>query len=105
MYAIRSYYEALTEEHGGLGQGKVPGFAGVYLRQGPGIPSIRCVVITSYSIHYTKLYEEVLINGVLGGSYHYTIVRFDIDLDDIYFKFPEHPPYNILAKPLDIGTL
>jgi hypothetical protein len=46
--------------------------------------------------------QETLINGVLGGSYHYTIVRFDIDLDDIYFKFPEHPPYNILAKPLDI---
>ncbi len=50
-------------------------------------------------------HEETLMNGVLTMSCHKTIVRFDIELDDIYFKFPEHPPYNILAKPLEIGTL
>lgn len=46
--------------------------------------------------------QETKVKGVLHTKVLRSIVKFDIELDDIYFKFPEHPPYNILAKPLEI---
>ena len=64
MYAIRSYYESLVPE-----PGKVllvhPEIVPDFVQQGrsnlagklPGIPEILHHVITSYSIHYTKLYD------------------------------------------------
>ena len=52
MYAIRSYYVHPQAVHpaavGGDGRGKGPGEEGV---------------ITSYSIHYTKLYDTTIIDG------------------------------------------
>ena len=52
MYAIRSYYE-------GFGIGQVVGQDGI------GVTGIVLAqhVITSYSIHYTKLYDEILVAG------------------------------------------
>ena len=52
MYAIRSYYAQR--------RGVYRLVSSLYCRQGEALPGVsaRNLVITSYSIHYTKLYEE-----------------------------------------------
>lgn len=48
--------------------------------------------------------EETYQNEVLSIRVILQKVKFNDPLDSIYFKFPESPSYNILAKPLEIGT-
>ena len=53
MYAIRSYYDSIIS----LGSTLAGGYFG------------EMDVITSYSIHYTKLYESLLRLGIHGRQY------------------------------------
>lgn len=48
--------------------------------------------------------EETYQNGGLSIRVMLQKVKFNDPLDSIYFKFPDSPPYNILAKPLEIET-